>query len=89
MASSKFTPLEKGCIRGLVCQAPWTKVRAADHGYIMPDLLCPLRGKEQDTIFHRLGKCWHESCAELRRELLGDDFQHHPPAWSSLSKHDQ
>eukprot|EP00959_Pyramimonas_sp_CCMP1952_P300374 6282623-Pyramimonas_sp.AAC.1 len=25
----------------------------------------------------------------MRRELLGDDFQYHPPAWSSLSKHDQ
>eukprot|EP00959_Pyramimonas_sp_CCMP1952_P380313 7967551-Pyramimonas_sp.AAC.1 len=43
MASSKFTPWVKGCIRGLVCQAPWTKCRAVERGYILPDVLCPLR----------------------------------------------
>eukprot|EP00959_Pyramimonas_sp_CCMP1952_P227757 4761973-Pyramimonas_sp.AAC.1 len=57
MSSSKFTPWEKGCIRGLVCQALWTKCRAAEHGYILPDVLCPMCGLEQDAMFHRLWMC--------------------------------
>eukprot|EP00959_Pyramimonas_sp_CCMP1952_P327115 6847672-Pyramimonas_sp.AAC.1 len=66
----KYTPLEAGTIRNLVCGGCWTAERAFSLGYQLSDeqRLCPLCKKAPDTVLHRLWQ--YEAVAEEREPLV-------------------
>eukprot|EP00959_Pyramimonas_sp_CCMP1952_P028599 599848-Pyramimonas_sp.AAC.1 len=65
-SSSRFTPLERGCIRSLATNAVWTRDRALSLGDQVGSTVCQMCGVGPDTLLHRLWSCQH--CDEQRRE---------------------
>ena len=51
--NDQVTPLQKGALRAVVCDAVWIKERLIKAGYQV-DPLCELCGKSVDTVFHRI-----------------------------------
>ena len=71
--SSKLDAKEKSSLAALGCNAIWTKVRAEEHGYVLPDNLCSLCGVEADTVHHRLWQCKHPEVVALRNKHTSKD----------------
>ena len=63
-----LTTLQKGCLESYLCNAMWTKTRAAQCGYLQDDTLCSLCNQGQDTAQHRLFEC--QAVADQRRLLI-------------------
>ena len=55
-AADQLTPLQKGALRGTVCDAIWTKERLLAVGCIF-DSTCELCSLQPDTLFHWLWEC--------------------------------
>ena len=73
VASSKNSPLEKGCVKKAVCNGLWTNERAAASGYSISPL-CALCGAAPDTPHHRLYTCSHPSVVADRERVATRQF---------------
>ena len=55
-AADALTPLQKGALRAVTCDAVWPKDRFIKEGYNV-DPNCELCKKEPDSMFHRIWEC--------------------------------
>ena len=64
-AEDAFTPLQKGALRTVVCDAILSKDKHIKEGYDV-DPLCELCKKQPDSMFHRLWECDCENVVEAK-----------------------
>ena len=68
LSSSRLEARDKAIVRQLVTDSIWTCADLARHGYPVTPM-CPMCGREPDTLKHRIWQCTHPEVARVRTEV--------------------
>ena len=67
-ATDALTPLQKGALRAVACDAVWPKDRLIKEGYLV-DPFCELCKKHPDSMFHRIWECDCPDAVQARTSI--------------------